>query len=79
MLFQPARYSGSVFRRLSLGDRRACASRSTAAAGTVWCGGKDCRYRVGLDPTEQAARYGAWSARNAGSRNIDFVLSGASQ
>jgi hypothetical protein len=61
---------------------------STAAAGVrliAWC--RDCRHQVEPNPAEQAERYGAdlsvpeWHKRlvcgQCGSRNIDFVLTGA--
>jgi hypothetical protein len=51
----------------------------------VWCRG--CRYQVEPDPAELAARFGAemtvpeWHGRlvcsNCGSRQVDFVATGA--
>jgi Zn finger protein HypA/HybF involved in hydrogenase expression len=61
---------------------------STAAAQVrivVWC--RDCRHQIEPDPAELAARYGAdtpipeWHKRlvcsKCGSRDVDFVLTGA--
>jgi hypothetical protein len=61
---------------------------STAAAQArlvVWC--RECRHRIEPDPAVHAARYGAdlavidWVKRlkcsQCGSRQVDFVLTGA--
>ena len=61
---------------------------STAAAQVrivVWC--RDCRHQIEPGPAELAARYGAdapipeWHKRlvcsKCGSRDVDFVLTGA--
>ena len=76
---ESSRYSG---RPATLGSTLAARLRLI-----VWC--KECRHQVEPDIAEQVERYGAdlevpdWAARlrcsECGSREVDFVVSGATR
>jgi Zn finger protein HypA/HybF involved in hydrogenase expression len=79
--FAPGRLGSLVRAPATLGS----VTRAEIIRIIVWC--KDCRHQAEPNPAEQARRYGAettipdWAARlrcsKCGSRNVDFVLTGA--